>query len=144
MAATEGQVVTIGDLIYIVADQQVLTINPGDWMIDVNVQPYVLEQWDGQSQLNATHKKVFVTTDDDIAFTKVENVISPEETEVTFDPVSDIDRIPEDFIAEYFKGDFEDPTCPECGEREFKCLIDTVDVETIDCVVTITVLTYHT
>lgn len=129
MAATRGEVLTIGDLIYITADQAVLPIAEGDWMIDTAVEPYVLEQWDGVRELNPTHEKVFATTDDDIAFERAKTVISPEETSVTFDPVSGIERIPQSFIFTYFK--------------EEECLIDEVDVEVVDCEVVITIVSYH-
>lgn len=143
MAAVRGEVIVIDQLLYIVSEQAVEPIMADDWMIDVAVEPYVLEQWDGISALNATHKRVIATTNDDIAFNKIDTVLPSGDTSVTFDSVTRIDKIPQSFTFDYFGGENDDPDCPDCGDRVPQCTINEVDVETVDCVVTITIVSYY-
>ena len=144
MAAVRGELIEIEQLLYIVAEQAVVPIAQDDWMIDTAIDnPYVLEQWDGVRVLNPTHKKVIASSDDEINFEKMEAMISATEVSVTFEPIEGLDKLPQSFVFDAFGGVNDDPDCPDCGDRVPQCTINEVDIETIDCVVTVTIISYH-
>lgn len=145
MAAVAGELIEIEQLLYVVSEQAIVAIAQDDWMIDTALDnPYVLEQWDGVSQLNPTHKKVIATSNDEIAFEEIHAIISATETRVTFDPIEGLDKLPQSFVFDAFGGENDDPDCPDCGDRVPTCTINEVEVETIDCNVVVTIVSYHT